>query len=338
MTATKKQVTLDDVKELLPKHVSLVYVDYLDNLDDHPDTIEKIVSDNSLDHLFEQIDEWFEESEHNSIEEYLKQLKEDLIDKFNFEEVDAEEYIENNRDDIIDVLIDRCNDDTVRDLMRNTGDEIFFFDTGLEIPSESWSWSKKDMRHWLYEVKKTLQIKKNKSYDGHIEMMLSQATYGGSLVIYFTASPTDLINDKGEEEDWRSVQFTNPNIAVIDTGGGSGDDTFLNGHQVTLPFLRDRLTLDRSIKYNYSFAVCGMVNDWCKDTKYKFGEIGEPVTSSSTNKIKAEIKRDLKYAEIYKQGKCSFGDMDIKRHRAVSYLNNFPCGNKCAHCGTFWID
>lgn len=49
-------------------------------------------------------------------------------------------------------------------------------------------------------------------------------------------------------------------------------------------------------------------------------------------------EENKKYDLIFEQGKCSSGDMNINRHRAVMYVNDFPCGSKCTDCGTFWID
>ena len=56
------------------------------------------------------------------------------------------------------------------------------------------------------------------------------------------------------------------------------------------------------------------------------------------SKNAARNAQDAEYKRIFKAGGCSAGDMDINRHRGVYYDNNFPCGNRCPHCGTFWID
>jgi hypothetical protein len=166
--------------------------------------------------------------------------------------------------------------------------------------------------------------------------MLSQASYGGRLVVYFYEKVENLINES--EKDWQSISFTNPAVAIINTYNGSGDHTELNGHNFSLPFVRENLFIDQYFKYSYVSAVCGMSQDWCKDSKavFSFEKIKEK--RSRLSPLAGQAIQDRKYAEIYRQGKCTSGDMDITRHRDVYYRNDFPCGNKCPHCGTFWID
>ena len=55
-------------------------------------------------------------------------------------------------------------------------------------------------------------------------------------------------------------------------------------------------------------------------------------------------QRDIETENMYKlkwnngNGTCTFGDMDIKRHKNTLCINEFPCGMRCTACGTFWID
>jgi hypothetical protein len=102
---------------------------------------------------------------------------------------------------------------------------------------------------------------------------------------------------------------------------------------------RNNLFIDKYFKYNYVTKVCGMSEDWCKDSIAEFSF--EPVRvnkKSITSPLAAEALQDREYTLIFSQGKCTFGDMDINRHRDTFYINDFPCGTKCPHCGTFWID
>jgi hypothetical protein len=166
--------------------------------------------------------------------------------------------------------------------------------------------------------------------------MLSQASYGGQLVVYFYESADSLITDS--EKDWQSVSFTNPAIAIINTGNGSGDHCHLEGHTFSMAFVRENMFIDKYFKYNYVDAVCGMVRDWCEDSKVRFSYEKTAGRKSAASPLAAEALQDRKYAETYRKGGCTTGDMDIHRHRNVSYINDFPCGNRCPHCGTFWID
>ena len=59
---------------------------------------------------------------------------------------------------------------------------------------------------------------------------------------------------------------------------------------------------------------------------------------AKTSRVKIQMEQEEKYNEIFRAGGCTYGDMNMSRHRDVYYDNNFPCGNHCPHCGTFWID
>jgi hypothetical protein len=79
-----------------------------------------------------------------------------------------------------------------------------------------------------------------------------------------------------------------------------------------------------------------MYSDWCSDTNYSFVKARGKLKLDEAQI--AYTNQQNKYVKRFKEGKCSAGDMNITRHRDVFYRNDFPCGNKCPHCGTFWID
>ena len=135
------------------------------------------------------------------------------------------------------------------------------------------------------------------------------------------------------------INFTNPQIALIDNGNGSGNDEEFYGLKIAFPFDRKNLFIDRATHYSYVYDVCGMDDDFCDTTKVTLYE------KRKNNKKKIEksslhkhLDQEKEYNKIYKAGKCSFGDMNSSRHRNVEYINDFPCGSKCKDCGTFWID
>lgn len=128
------------------------------------------------------------------------------------------------------------------------------------------------------------------------------------------------------------------NVGIINTDNGSGDSCYLPNTKCTFKFNRNNLFIDKLDHYSYVHDVCGMTRDWCDDTGYEFSfeKIKGRVIPNSDN-FKARTKQD-NYDKFYKSGSCSFGDMDITRHKNVKYINDYPCGNKCPSCGTFWID
>ena len=326
----------EEVKELLPETTSLYYVDYNESLDEHLDLLESCIQDQSYESLYDAINDWYEESPFYAFEYLDKELLSDIENKFGVEPSEAEEIFEEWRDHIRDEYYNRDDSDVLKDLLRNTGELVMFFDTGYEVEDGSWSWSEAKVRHERICIKKHLGImgQTDEKDDREIDLMIQQASYGGQLVIYFNAKLDEVIC--GDDKP-RNIRFNKPHLAIIDQYNGSGDNCQIGCLDVLLPFVPERLNLETA-KYNYTYSVCGMSSDWCSGTGFDIELRDEPLPEVEKSTIQIQKEQDAKYEEVYRNGSCSFGDMDYRRHRNTTYINNFPCGNKCMDCGTFWID
>ena len=243
------------------------------------------------------------------------------------EEPDWEEEFKDFCNDYISVDVD------VEALM--PGSQTFFYDTCQEF-RDPHPCDLREQYNDLRRIKKTLGIKTS-DFDEKIKELLQNANYGGRLVIYFQAGILELLNSLKSTPPNNFIKFSGEVvIAIIDTCGGSGYDTVIK-HEFELPFDRDNLFYEDSIKYNYSWAVCGMVRDWCDSTRFSFHE---KKSKKAINKSSLTHARsvDRAYAETYRKGGCTAGDMDYSRHRNTEYINNYPCGSRCKDCGTFWVD
>lgn len=221
------------------------------------------------------------------------------------------------------------------DLLGNTSDQVFFYDTCEEFGDQCFN-SQMDKYNDVRRIKKTLGIK-TKDFDNKIKVLLDNASYGGQLVVYFQAGVKELRECMNKATEKSIITFTrNVSIAITNTGNGSGHDITIK-HEFELPFNPENLFYEDTIKYNYSWEVCGMSRDWCNGTKWGFREKTrkQRVAKSSLN---AAIDRDKEYQRVFDSGKCTFGDMDYKRHRDMKYSNDYPCGSRCPHCGTFFVD
>jgi hypothetical protein len=329
-------IGLNAILEMLPLSVSLCDIGRNDDLSNYMDTLQECVADNSLDKLSEALNDTIWECERESFRYYMRELQNEIAVTYSLAEEAAYGFVfETYAEEIKGMLYERDGSDFVGGLLRNTNKVSLFIDTGLTIGDYSYRWTRSEQTEWLKKIKRTLKITSAK-WDDAIRSMLDDASYGGQLVVYFYDAAGKLFCEGGK--DWKSVTFIHPTIAIINTGNGSGGDTHLNGHQVTLPFSRTNLFIDKSFKYNYVTEVCGMRQDWCKKTEVRFSF--EPVAQRKrrVSPLAAQALRDREYVEKYKKGSCTHGDMDITRHRDVHYVNQFPCGNKCPHCNTFWID
>jgi hypothetical protein len=328
-----EESTLPQIIELLPEKTSLHYVDYRENLDEQSAEMQTCLQANNFDALNMLTNEWYSDQSWESVKYYnKKELRPSLMRTFDISEKKAKKLIKLHFDDIRNTLEERDDSDVLKDLINNTGKMIFFYETGLS--TSGYDGSKAQHRHERMQIKKMLSITTGQ-FDKEIDSMLSDASYGGQLVIYFRDILTNLIC----ENEFSHIRFSNATIAIIDTYGGSGSDCCISKHSFLLPMLRDHIFVEKTIKYNYTYAVCGMTEDWCDSTDFEFvNTTTETAIKIEESKIAAEQQVEKFINAVWAKGICTPGDMDIKRHKATTYINSYPCGLKCEKCGTFWID
>ncbi len=323
---TKITITIDQICSLLDDKYYLYYVDRGDSLDGRLQELQETIQDPESHTLWETVFEhWWGELDYAKSE-----LIKSMVDTFDIEEDEAQELWDEHEDHLRDIIYDRDASTPIQDLLRNTGDQAMFYSTGIEVGDWSMNADEK-----LKDLKEELKITTDEQ-DDDFHTMLSQASYGGEVVIYFTGILTDWVNHNDLDMQGNLITFRGCYIAIIDTGNGSGDHMWFGGN-ISLPFKRDHVFICANIGYSYTHKVCGMSNSWCEDTAYTITEeLLVPKLEKSS--IASTEKQKAKYATIYKEGGCTFGDMDITRHRKTSYENGYPAGTKCADCGTFWID
>lgn len=330
-TENTHKVTLEEVLALLPKKVSLHYVDYRDSLDGNTKLLQKCITAGNMDILFDEVYDCYID-DHYGFDEVIKQLRNDLEDEFEFDDDELDDIMDEYEDELRDAIYERDDSNVVEDLLRNTSDQTMFYDTGHYVES-AYGESAAHYRMERKKIKKLLSIKDD-TFDKAIDMMIAQASYGGNLYVYFYDSVEDFININ---ESFNTISFSgNVSIAIVDHGGGSGDSTEI-AHSFKLPFERGNIFLDREVSYSYTFDVCGMSSNWCAGTEVSFEITSKPgdIKKSSNTEL---IEREAKLDKIYCDGGCTAGDMKINRHRDTEYINNYPCGNRCKKCGTFFIN
>ena len=188
-----------------------------------------------------------------------------------------------------------------------------------------------------YKVRRALGIKKDTPEADKIDSILQNAGGGGELRIYFSNNLEAVISDT--DDDFKQIHFKGSfAIAVYNACEGSGDFEYINIDK-TFPFVRENLYTSKSDKYHLEDCF-GMCSDWLdKSCAPSFSMKPAPKTQKLTTSKNAErIAKEIELNKVFKAGGCTFGDMDFNRHRGVYYSNEVPCGHRCPHCGTFWID
>lgn len=326
MEDTKKIISYDDIVALMNKTYSLYYVDYRDDLENRLEDVQSAIhgKDNELWCVTENWDIWETEKE------YLKQLQDKVAAHFEIEDDEAKELIDEHEDDLRNEMHERDDSTPLSDLMRNTGDQVFFYDTGVEI-GDMYA----ELKERIRDVKKAIKIpQKNKEFDATIEELVENATYGGRLVIYFRDGLKEWVE---LDDDINVIHFSGiVTVAVINNGNGSGFDVEMQ-HSFSIPFNRTNVFIDKTVKYSYVYEVCCLDPQWCKKT-------GVSLLKRKTKKVAAisaindHIVKVKELNDTFKKGSCTPGDMNIKRHRDTFYRNDYPAGTTCPHCHTFWVD
>lgn len=330
----------EEVKKYMPEYVCLYYVDYRDSLDNSKEIVQQCLTKNSLYPLSEKVFDWWDYPERYYLDEIKGKMEKDGV----------AHLFDEHYDDIIDWLRDNDKSTPVEDLLSNMGSITCFYDLGVELDC-GWHeafmctpWRNESIASCAYKVRRKLGIKKDSPEAKQIHDILLNASYGGSLRIYFNGDIEGLISgdvyqSAEYKQDFQQIRFNGKvALAVYNPSEGAGDFEYITIDR-TFPFLRDNLAVSDTEKY--SLEQCfGMCSDWLNKCVQPELSV-EPMKKKRTMKKSpaAEMRKcEAELDAIFKVGGCTAGDMDMSRHRDVYYDNNIPCGHHCPHCGTFWID
>lgn len=334
----------ETVRKYLPETCHLYYVDYRDDLSgsENAKLLQECICKNSLSPIDKRVFEWWDYPEEYELGEIREAMAKD----------GCEELYEEHLDEIRDWLYEHDKSTPVEDLLRNTGDITFFYSLGLEIDGYHRAfmcnpYRGESVEMGAYRIARKLGIRKGTPDYERIVTMVEESFAGGELRIYFETSVDELVSGAEENRlywtnadgktDFKSLYFKGDvKIALYNPGEGSGWETTVTIDKV-FPFKRENLFVSEAEHYDIEscFGLCG---DWLrgKDVPAMMYKSCRGVINESKNAER--MKREAELDKVFREGGCTFGDMNMRRHRDVYYDNNVPCGSHCPHCGTFWID
>lgn len=320
ITRETKVKVQDNVKEAIawlekehPRGVELVYIDYRDHFE--PETLQKVLKEEDFD-----LDP--DDGSYESVQEILKNYREDI---------EADELSDEVEEAMSEWLYDHNESNPIKDLLRNTGYELFYIETSDYAENLD---DKKQEKEIIKKYAKTPAEKKE------IEYVLHNQFYNAPISFYFYASPLSVYNAiYNSTEKYITVKGTY--FSTIDRVQGSnwlGNNGIFNLTILREDFIKN-IYLDKAKGNGYSWDhIAGQ-------TGYDEAEIGTSKTIAKNSiLLKPETseaqKREQELQEHWDKTKtCTFGDMNWNRHKGEKpYSNNYPYGNKCETCGTFWID
>ncbi|MFV0135559.1 hypothetical protein ACLGIH_20445 [Streptomyces sp. HMX87] len=217
----------------LDEKYGLVYVDRGQCLSD--EQIRKLLAgdEDVLDVEWESENRW-----HGT-----KYVLENLLDQ------DAREWLEEHGalDQVREAIEERDESDPISDLMRETGSKLFRYRLDGEAKADPWRFSDEETE----DAARTLGDAAGLDFwdnVGALRELVAHASYGGGLYVLWRGSVKPVYEAVCKVR-WSdpvpeiTVQWTDPELLVLDTWNGSGHSVRVRG-TVRLPFDPDRLSLD----------------------------------------------------------------------------------------------
>lgn len=329
-----RELSMDIVTGFIPEHVQLVYIDTrYDGFDKSKEALQKCIEIGYTDGLYDIIEDKELADQEEMLDSYIKDLGSKLVKSgYNKDLVDA--FLEENDSTVREIFRERDTSDTVGDMLRNTDSQIMFYDTGLYCDAD---WDASDAKKRLLRIKiKDLLGLKTAAYDKDILEMIENG-FCGNLEIFFKCSVSDFVDGNEDVAAATAIKFRDINLAIVSHSSGSRYHNVLKGSEVIMPFDRNRIFIDGTVGYSYTDSICGMSHDWCDDTIVEFTADKSPEQLPLSG-LQSFREQEDRYKQRFREGRCSWGDMNITRHRKTVYINEYPCGMHCKDCGTFWVD
>lgn len=322
------ELTEQEVEKLLTdsqgKGVELNYIDYRDCIENDKD-IELLVNSKDGREQFEEkmFENWSGEGQYESIDYIITELEKD----------NGVKYTDNTKELIREWCYSHDTSDILGGLLKNTGSKYFYYDLGMEV--EGWGSDYDKQEREIMKLLRTRSVGVRKAVR---EALINSD--GGQLVVLFEEDIDNLIGD-GSDEAGKVIAFgVKASICVMDRLNGSGWYSEL-GEELVASFDRNNLHSDEGAGgYSFTGDVCGMTRGFMSGATIRNKRASDKVVGAVRNEeAEARQAREARYEKKWRETKeCSAGDMDIKRHENTPYRNEYPCGNKCEKCGTFWID
>lgn len=112
---------MDFIRSVMEDSYTLVWVNYDDNLNENLDVIETCMKEKSAMTLYDKTDDWYRDARWHGVSQILEDIKSNCIDD-GFDEDTVEEFMDDNRDDIVNIIYERDDSDALGDLLKNTDD------------------------------------------------------------------------------------------------------------------------------------------------------------------------------------------------------------------------
>lgn len=220
--------------DALPAHVTLVDVDYRDELT--PEQVQSCIEGGS-DVIREELDgsDWRYEAEMASAAYYADNLPSLLWELYD-SDVDF-------RDEVLEVLRDRDDSDPVRDMIRQTPSVLMRYAVAVDVGTDTADAA-------VFDVAAALGLSGDEylaNRDAIASMLADSAPYVGPIYVVWYGDPGDVIaatdaHHYGNPEP-SVIQWRDPYLVMLDGMNGAGADVQLDA-VVSVPWDAGRVCVD----------------------------------------------------------------------------------------------
>lgn len=306
-----------------PQGVELVCVEYRDCYEDMAQ-LEKVLK--GTDDYNNYCDDGSYENIYEAIKNYCNS------------EDEAFELSEEVEQAMIDWLREHDISNPTRELLKNTGKHLFYIET-KDYAESIENIGEKAFKAQANRLQK--KYTKNEAQKKEISYVLGEQYYSAPVSFYFYANVLDVY--KAINSHAKYITISGAYFSTIDRVQGSN---YLGNEGIfTLSIPRqsfiENIFLDEAKGNGYGW---GEIADQCKSSYEEAGILVRNTQIKWSVRLQTDIseaqKREAKLQEHWdKTHTCIAGDKNWDRHSGTKeYSNNYPCGNKCSACGTFWID
>lgn len=238
-TTIEKQKHIEWLEKEYPRGAELVYIDYRDSIEDAKQREELLQNPNESYSII--LEDWYTDAQYERIDYILDEYK---------AQNDICELDEDMVEEMRDWLFENDTSTPIDDLLKNTGDEYLYYETGIGV-GESWMLDEKQIMKKAKKIALILNIDFEKNSNALYELLGNGGN--GEVVILFEGNVRDFLDDA------KYIVFDRDyELCIMNRWSGSGHSVKIENN-IYLDFKRERLHSDSGVSgYSFAGGVCGL--------------------------------------------------------------------------------
>lgn len=314
MVQNNEVEAIEWLKKEYPKGLELVYIDYRDcfeNMTKLQDVL-KTGGDADID--------WQADAQYETVGEVIKNYQ---------KEIKADEISDDVQEAMRDWMFEHDTSNPIKQLLKNTNDQLFYIDT--------LDYSEEDKKNWMRLKNKYGKTDEQKK---EINDVINEQFYGSPVSFYFHTNPLDVYEAIHNNKD-KYILIDGAYFSTIDRMQGSNwlGEKGIFKIAIEKQLFIENFYVDSAKDNGYGWGNIAGQTGYDKAGIFTLNTVKKGYQKIKTETTEAQKREKMLQDNWDKTHKCIRGDMNWNRHTGEKpYKNEYPCGNTCEACGTFWID